>query len=142
MEEGPSGDQPAPVRRPGYVEGLHLSYLLAAPTHGLLPLARRLTGRTRVQAGSYLVLPVTAWVHGRVRRFQRAAGRTPRQRSAAGWFLVTWQVAAPVLASSPRRTVVLRGRSPLWGYLLDLVVGAVVDELVRRRVRRRLSPGP
>jgi hypothetical protein len=137
MKERVFGDVPKPVRRPRYLEGLYLSYLLATPTHGLLPLVRRLAGGTGVQTGPYLVLPVNAAVHGLIRRFQRAAGRSPRQRSVAGWLLVTWQLATPVLGSVPRGLVVLRGRSSLWGYLLNVVVGASLDELVRRRARRR-----
>lgn len=142
MEEQTAGDVPETVRRPRYLEGLYLSYLLATPTHGLLPLVRRLAGGTGVQTGPYLVLPVNAAVHGCIRRFQRADRRTPRQRSVAGWVLVTWQLGTPVLASLPRRMVVMRGGSPLWGYLLNLVVGASLDVLVWRRVRRRRSPRP
>jgi hypothetical protein len=142
MEERASGDVPETVRRPRYLEGLYLSYLLAGFTLGLLPLVRRLAGGTGVQTGPYLVLPVNAGVHVLVRRFQRADGRSDQQRSVAGWLLVTWQSGAPVLASLPRGLVVLRGRSPLWGYLLNVIVGVSLDVLVRRRVRRRRSAQP
>ncbi|SFE12689.1 hypothetical protein SAMN05216574_102218 [Blastococcus tunisiensis] len=142
MEERVSGDVPESVRRPEYLQGLYLSYLLAGFTLGLLPLVRRLAGRAGVQTGPFVVLPVNAGVHALVRRFQRADGRTPRQRSVAGWFLVTWQLGAPVLASVPPGLVVMRGRSPLWGYLLNVIVGVSLDVLVRRRGRRRRSARP
>ena len=138
MAESPSGARPDRRRR-RFLETLYVAHLLASPTTSLLPLARRLPGRTGVQTGPYLVIPVTACVHGAVRPFQRAEGRSPRQRSAAGWFLVTWELATPVLAALPRRTVVLRGRSPLWGHLLDVVLGVVLDVSVRRRAHRRRS---
>lgn len=95
-----------------------------------------------MQTGPYLVMFVNAWVHLLLRRFQRAEGRSPRLRSVAGWCLVTWLSATPVLGSFARRLVVLPGRSPLWAYVLNIVLGASLDELVRRRVRGRRSAGP
>ncbi len=100
--------------------------LLTLPVDLALPLLRRLRGRTGVALAPDLVtqlntVAVVAAVH--------ALRRRPRSRAerwaAAG--AAVWCATSPLLAARTDRLVVLRGRSPLWAYVVGGVLSVPVS---------------
>jgi hypothetical protein len=115
--------------------GIATAFAAADPVALVLPLVRRARGRTGVQLGPGLVTAAHAAVLGSLalRRPHPAGIRSARALAA----VVAWCAAGPALVAGSDRTVVLRGRSPLWGYAVDGAVRAAVVLGAVAAVRRR-----
>ncbi|MGY1688630.1 hypothetical protein [Geodermatophilus sp. SYSU D01105] len=121
--------------------GIATAFVAADPVALVLPLVRRARGRTGVQAGPSLVAGVHAVVLGSLalRRPHPAGIRSARALVA----VVAWCAVGPALLGAGDRTVVLRGRSPLWAYALDgLVRAAVVGGFLPALRRRQRASMP
>jgi hypothetical protein len=101
--------------------------LLGTPAEVVVPIVRRLRGRTGVSAGPGLVdLAHGVVALGITHRLRRHPARWERWRHAdvprwARVAAVAHLTLAPAAAAGWRRGVVLRGRSPLWGGVLSPV---------------------
>ena len=115
--------------------------LLTAPLDLALPLLRRRRGRTGVALAPDLVTQLNTVVAVAAVHVARGRPRSPADRWLAAGAAV-WCAASPLLAVRTERLVVLRGRSPLWGYVLGgvtslpLGVAAVTAMLVTGRAAR------
>jgi hypothetical protein len=100
---------------------------LSAPATIATPLVRQLLGRSGVQIGPSLLSAVNALVNIAMLRRARRQGLTLdkldtmpliQRRLAVG--LLAWALLGPLVAAFAERTVILRDRSPLWAYPVDM----------------------
>ena len=94
--------------------------LLSAPAEVLVPVARRLLGRTGVATGPALVVLVNealalGGLHVLLRRPDRWAALEHRRVLPRHLAVPLYVLLSPLLATGWERAVVLRGRSALWG---------------------------
>ena len=124
-----------------YVAAVGAVSLVGLPAEVLVPLVRRLTGRTGVAAGPGLTnlangvvaLVVTRYVRRRPGRWTALVeSRAARPLGVASLLHVA---LAPAVAGRWERAVVLRGRSPLWGWQFS-PIGLLQLLLVLVAVRR------
>lgn len=121
---------------------------LSTPAAIVTPVARQLLGRSGVQVGPSALSVVNALVNMALIRAARRQGLTldsldamPLTQRRLAVLLIGWALVGPVVAAFPERTVILRERSPLWAYLVDMAPRlALALGLVffgRRELRRR-----
>ena len=99
----------------------HLVRLVALPFEVLLPLLRLAWGRTGVALAPDLVTQLNTLVAVGVVHVRRGRARSP----AEPWVAVgagVWCALSPLFAVRSERLVVLRGRSPLWGWVMGGVL--------------------
>ena len=122
--------------------------LLSAPAEVVVPVARRLRGRTGVSTGpSLVVLTNEALFLGLLRllRGRPDVWAALKEVRGAPWHAAVplYVLLSPLLASTWERAVVLRGRSALWGLvspsgLVQIALMGVT--IARARRARRITP--
>lgn len=122
--------------------------ILGAPVEFGVPIVRRLRGRSGVSIGPGLVnltngilaLGAVGYFRQRPERWQR--WKHERIGPRAGLAALAYVALSPAAAAGSERTVILRGRTPLWGELISpigLIQIALLLVALHRAGRARSS---
>jgi hypothetical protein len=119
---------------------------LSAPATVITPLIRQLVGRSGVQVGPGALSAINALANIALLRRARRQGLTLdkldtmpliQRRLAVG--LLAWSLVGPAVAAFPEQTVILRDRSPMWAYLVDMAPRLALALLLVAHGRRELQ---
>jgi hypothetical protein len=123
--------------------------LLSSPAEIILPIVRRVRGRTGVAIGPALVIvanATSALALAHLLRRRPGTWAALKRSRVRPWYLVVplYVLLSPLLGAGWERAVVLRGRSALWGGLVSSsglvqIVVLVVTIARARRARRTAS---